>query len=142
MKLWTISTLLAGIVAAKDALVIVPHSDPSAASDSLSPTTARHIFAQRLGLGSLDAIKDVNEETIRLLNAYGGSSQQLFAQNEQKPSLLVMVEGVQDPKGTILLLVSYTAGFYANQVPLKIFCPPQKSFPASPSRTHHHERTT
>jgi len=100
MKLWTISTLLAATTAAKDALVIVPHSNALPGSDSVTPTTARHIFAQRLGLGSLDAIKDVDEDTIRLLNAYGGHSQQLFAEEGSKPSLLVMVEGVADPTGT------------------------------------------
>lgn len=99
MKLWTVSALLAATTAAKDALVIVPHSNSVSGSDSVSPTTARHIFAQRLGLGSLDAIKDVNEDTISLLNAYGGRSRQLFREEERKPSLLVMVEGVADPKG-------------------------------------------
>jgi len=99
MRFVTISTLLAAAVAAKDALVIVPNSNSP--SSSVSPTTARHIFAQRLGLGSLDAIKDVNEETIGLLNAYGGHSQHLFGQGERKPSLLVMVEGVTDVKGNL-----------------------------------------
>jgi phage-related baseplate assembly protein len=93
------SLLLAGSAAAREAHVYL--SDHAIRdSSALSPETARLVFAQRLGLGQSQSIKQVDENTIEALNAFGGRPQKLFGQDDaHRQRALIMVEGVKDVKG-------------------------------------------
>jgi hypothetical protein len=78
-----------------------PSSDPP----SVSPTTARLLFAQRLGLSHYHSIDQADEDTIELINQFGGKHGQLFIDRDESQldqKVLVFVENVERPKGTKL----------------------------------------
>jgi hypothetical protein len=73
---------------------------PQRTSEPIDPATARLILAQRLDLSQFHSIADADDEAIRLVNAYGGQTQQLFGwgnQDESRSMVMIVVEGVQDP---------------------------------------------
>lgn len=94
MKVLAPFTLLAAAVAARDVLVIAPN--PGCSTPSIDATTARHVLEQRLGLSQ--RISNVDEATIDALNTYGGSTQKLFGQDEERPSLLLIIDNILEPK--------------------------------------------
>ena len=66
---------------------------------SISPNTARLLFAQRLGLSQYHSLQDTDESTLKILNTYGGNQQQIFAHEERSrdaEKLLLVVEGVDE----------------------------------------------
>ena len=66
---------------------------------SISPNTARLLFAQRLGLSQYHSLQDTDESTLEILNVYGGNQQQIFTQKERSrdaEKLLLVVEGVDE----------------------------------------------
>ena len=66
---------------------------------SISPNTARLLFAQRLGLSQYHSLQDTDESTLEILNVYGGKQQQIFTQKERSwdaEKLLLVVEGVDE----------------------------------------------
>ena len=66
---------------------------------SMSPNTARLLFAQRLGLSQYHSLQDFDDSTLEILNVYGGNRQQIFTQKERSPDaekLLLVVEGVDE----------------------------------------------
>ena len=68
---------------------------------SVSPSTARLLLAQRLGLSQYHSLKDAGESTLEHLNALGGTQKPIFPDEEQEPlKVLLFVEGWEDPKGS------------------------------------------
>ena len=66
---------------------------------SISPRTARLLFAQRLGLSQYHILQDADEPTLDILNTYGGDQQQIFAnenENGGAEKLLLIVEDVDE----------------------------------------------
>lgn len=66
---------------------------------SISPHTARLLFAQRLGLSQYHSLQDADESTLRILNTYGGVQQQIFTHEDGSQGaekLLLIVEGVDE----------------------------------------------
>ena len=64
---------------------------------SISPHTARLLFAQRLGLSQYHSLQDADDSTLDILNTYGGEQQQIFArENGGGEKLLLIIEGVDE----------------------------------------------
>lgn len=64
---------------------------------SISPHTARLLFAQRLGLSQYHSLQDTDDSTLGILNTYGGEQQQIFAPEDGGgEKLLLVVEGVDE----------------------------------------------
>ncbi len=71
---------------------------------SVSPSTARLLFAQRLELSQYHSLKDIDDSAIQDLNSLGGTQKQVFLSEEQDgtpPKLLVIIEGWDGPKGSL-----------------------------------------
>lgn len=69
---------------------------------SVSPSAARLLFAQRLGLSEYHNIDRADENTIGLINRFGGTHEQIFIDgDERKPDqkVLIFVENVERPEG-------------------------------------------
>ncbi|KAK4691896.1 hypothetical protein P7C71_g5203, partial [Lecanoromycetidae sp. Uapishka_2] len=100
--LWASSALEIYTVSAQALLYIsdaVPLSS-KAGPPSISPNTARLLFAQRLGLSQYHSLEDADESTLHILNTYGGKQQQVFGQGKEAQDLervLVIVDGVSKP---------------------------------------------
>ena len=78
-------------------------SEPARASfpTSITPNTARLLFASRLGLSQFHSLDDADELALKTLNDYGGE-QRLFSSEAQRPSQqnnLIIIEGVQNSEG-------------------------------------------
>ena len=70
---------------------------------SISPSEARLLFSQQLGLSNYHSIGDASDSTLEFLNTFGGPQKQLFTEDywQEEPSrLLVIVEGIEHPEGT------------------------------------------
>ena len=68
-----------------------------AESPSISPRTARLIFAQRLGLSQYHSLEGVDQSDLDNLNTFGGEQRQTFAPDDTlqgTEKLLLVVEGV------------------------------------------------
>ncbi|KAB2574474.1 putative endoplasmic reticulum membrane protein [Lasiodiplodia theobromae] len=66
---------------------------------TLSPDTARLIFAQRLGLSQYHSLKHTDDDTIQYINDFGGSRHQLFDDDQlgdEAKHVMLVVEGVKD----------------------------------------------
>ena len=104
--LWVSSTLNAYLVAAQ-ALIYTSDTaplPPKAEPQSISPSTARLLFAQRLGLSQYHSLEDADESLLDFLNTHGGHRQQIFQTHEQKhdsENVLIIVDGVSRPEGMI-----------------------------------------
>lgn len=75
---------------------------PTLESPSVLPTTARLLFAQRLGLSRFHSLDRADENTIGLINRFGGPREEIFIDgDERKPDqkVLVFVENVERPEG-------------------------------------------
>lgn len=71
----------------------------------VSPSAARLLFAQRLGLSQYHTIDRADEKTIEIINRFGGTHDQIFNDgDERKPDqkVLIFVENVERPEGTDL----------------------------------------
>lgn len=68
----------------------------------VSPTAARLLFAQRLGLSQYHTIDRADENTIELINRFGGTQDLVFNDsNESKTDqkVLIFVENIEHPEG-------------------------------------------
>ena len=66
-------------------------------SPSISPHTARLLFAQRLGLSQYHSLQGADQLTLDILNTYGGEQKPIFDRDETfqgTKKLLLVVEGV------------------------------------------------
>ncbi len=110
------STALRVCAAHTEALVYTSDSDTRQSSvqkPSISPSTARLLLAQRLGLGQFHDLGDADESALDILNKYGGKQQDIFDQEEgsiDNNKLLLIVEGVEHPEGIALWNVKKGAG--------------------------------
>lgn len=101
------SSLTQAYSASSDAYVYFRGSSSNAfkllaTAPSISPSEARLIFAQRLGLSTYHSLGGASDSTLELLNEYGGQQQPLFHDEHsqaQPNKLLAIVEGVESPKG-------------------------------------------
>ncbi|GME66367.1 hypothetical protein GTA08_BOTSDO13237 [Neofusicoccum parvum] len=94
------STVAAG---AQPARVYVQDLDAPAhltqTAPTLSPDTARLVFAQRLGLAQYHSLKHADDDTIQYINDFGGSRHQLFDDEQladDTKHIMVVVEGMKD----------------------------------------------
>ena len=97
-------TALGACSVTAEALIYTSDVPPAsrAGTPSISPNTARLLFAQRLGLSQYHSLEGVDESTLDILNTYGGKQQQLFTDEEHTRSndrLLLIVDGVTEPEG-------------------------------------------
>ena len=99
--LWASAAFEASTVAG-EALVYTSESwlsQTPADPPSISPNTARLLFAQRLGLSQYHSLQDTDESTLEILNLYGGNQRHVFAHEERSrdvEKLLLVVEGVDE----------------------------------------------
>ncbi|KAL1639990.1 hypothetical protein SLS58_007416 [Diplodia intermedia] len=71
----------------------------SQSTPTLSPDTARLVFAQRLGLSQYHSLKHADDDTIQYINDFGGSRHQLFDDEQlgdEAKHVMLVVEGVKD----------------------------------------------
>ena len=101
-----VSSLLGAVSASKVGHVytydpIANASPQPPSSSSVTPDTARLIFAQRLGLSRFHSIRHASEGDIQQINAYGGRPQKLFGEDRERTQarILVWVEDVEDVAG-------------------------------------------
>jgi hypothetical protein len=106
------SILALGLVGlARGALISTPiylfsreHDAGKGEAVTLSPKTARQLFARRLGISSFYRLDELEDAEVSLLNDYGGS-QHLLSHAQDAPTkpaqLLLLVEGVENPAGEI-----------------------------------------
>ncbi|KAK7545535.1 hypothetical protein IWX49DRAFT_563483 [Phyllosticta citricarpa] len=69
---------------------------------TLTPDTARLIFAQRLGLSQYHNIKTIDNDAVRYINDFGGDRHRLFGQDQlvdESKQVMVVVEGVKGGAG-------------------------------------------
>lgn len=68
----------------------------------VSPTAARLLLAQRLGLSQYHTIDRADENTIELINRFGGTQDLVFNDSNERISdqkVLIFVENVERPEG-------------------------------------------
>ena len=101
------STALGIYAASEEAFVYIQDNalaPQSLKAETISPSTARLLFAQRLGLSQYHDLGDADEATLQILNAYGGQQQSIFGDIEESrhqstDRLLFIIEGVEFPEG-------------------------------------------
>jgi hypothetical protein len=84
-----------------------PESKPHESSDSIQPSTARLILAERLGLSSFYSLANSDSDAIRQIDSYGRSQKHLFEHaqvSDSQSRVLLLVEGVENPKGKAPIL--------------------------------------
>lgn len=66
-------------------------------SQTLTPSNARLVLAQRLGLGEFHSLERAEETTLNAINAFGGGASQLFnaVQPRHLSRAIVLLEGVE-----------------------------------------------
>ena len=94
--------------ASAQALVYTSESvtPPNGGPPSISPITAKLLFAQRLGLSQYHSLEDTGESDLDILSTYGGSQPQIFQHEERTPAiekLLLIIESVSHPEGSFYL---------------------------------------
>lgn len=103
--LWSLSAAVGALAASASHVFILDPSTsashPAPHHDTVSPSTAQLIFAQRLGLSSFyDLPADADEKALSQLNAYAGRPSTLLRGNrhqEDPNRLLVVIEDVDSP---------------------------------------------
>ncbi|OJD35117.1 uncharacterized protein BKCO1_1900016 [Diplodia corticola] len=79
---------------------------------TLSPDTARLVFAQRLGLSQYHSLKHADDDTIQHINDFGSPRHQLLDDDELEPKqFMVVVEGVKDTA------VLDSTSFFLSEIP-------------------------
>lgn len=116
MKLSTIGSLLVQLLLATPSAARLAHvyiSEPSTHSDvdvpSLSASTARIVFARRLGLSEFHSLtqEDIDGNAVEALNTYGGQMDGLFGSKSKRASRsMIFVEGYDRPSGMPLDYIS------------------------------------
>ena len=82
-------------------------SPASSKAQSISPQTARLLLAQRLGLSQYHDLGVADEDTLEVLNTYGGPQQSAFGDEEpsrqqRTDKLLFIIEGVEHAEGILV----------------------------------------
>lgn len=102
-----LALLLTNPINARHAFVSVPSSShaPFLPSDrTVSPSTARLVLAQRLGVSEYHSVDDADVQSIEILNSFGNDRQESILdgtkQDEERRKVLFFVEGVEDPHST------------------------------------------
>lgn len=81
-----------------DASIYVSDLATGASREALSPATTRLLLAQRLGLSQYYGLEDSDDETLRILNSFGGKQKTLLSNDEPwtgPQRNLIIVEGVE-----------------------------------------------
>ena len=100
--------------ASLDAAVYVLDSDlaPSYKGPSITTQNAQLWLAYRLGLSSFYSVSDADNETFSLLNRFWDESQAtFFTPSEPNPRKLVVIDGVENPKGSYSVAISATRSY-------------------------------
>jgi hypothetical protein len=82
-------------------------SNDDGPSPTVNPRTARLLLAHRLGLSPYHPLESADDDTLNLLNAYGGIQTPLFGQFDRSlptTRLLFLIEGVDNPDGKYTVL--------------------------------------
>ncbi|MCJ1435903.1 hypothetical protein MMC27_005279 [Xylographa pallens] len=80
-------------------------------TDNVTPSTARLLLAHRLGLSQFHILENGDDLTLSILNRFSDSQSSLFAssdEDERVHKLLVIVEGVEDPKRLFAQVPTFT----------------------------------
>lgn len=104
LALGLVSLARAAVISAPIYLFNREHDAGRGEAVTLSPKTARQLFARRLGISSFYRLDELEEAEVSLLNDYGGSHHLLsHAQDASAKTaqLLLLVEGVEKPEGDI-----------------------------------------
>ena len=104
-KICASALLLILPVAADNALVYLSPSLPKTdLPASLTPSEARLVIAERLGLSRYHSLREADERSLRAINAFGAQSQSLFTSQHADPPrhALAIIEGIVEPEGTIV----------------------------------------
>lgn len=108
----TLTSILVPIFLSHPASAHLAHvytSDPVEASDSpvdttFTPSTARLLLAQRLGITRFHPLEDANDDALRALNTHGGRQRPLFdAEDDEarRRQVVLLLEGVSEVTGEI-----------------------------------------
>ncbi|KAL8918012.1 MAG: hypothetical protein Q9208_007610 [Pyrenodesmia sp. 3 TL-2023] len=84
--------------AATDANIYITGPPSGISREALSPATTRLLLAQRLGLSQYFGLEDSDDETLRILNSFGGKQKTLLSNDEPwmgPQKSLIIVEGVE-----------------------------------------------
>lgn len=97
----TVASITAASITTADALVYTfDQTSPSQSTSksTISAENTRLFLAQRLGLSQFHSLENADDDTLRLLDDYGGSQTPLFKSNDRHVRrLLVIIEGLEDP---------------------------------------------
>lgn len=77
--------------------------EPPSEPPLVSPTAARLLFAQRLGLSKYHTMDRADEDTIELINRFGGTQDLIFDDGTERKAdqkVLIFIENVERPEGT------------------------------------------
>ena len=97
---WLLPAIAATASAATDASVYLLQRDhiPAANPPTLSPSQARLVLAQRLGISKYHSLDDASASRLSHINDFGGHHQALFGDegdnlNREEHNVVVMVDG-------------------------------------------------
>jgi len=98
--LWSLTRSLHTVAASSHGHVFLLDSASLSAShhETIDPSSARLIFAERLGLSQFYEIEDGDEEVIRRINAFGGSNRRLLGSDSSTTTptrVFILVDGVE-----------------------------------------------
>ena len=100
--LWAL--LSVSVDAGFEAQIYLPEADRVARPQppTLSPSSARLLIAQRLGLAEYHEIGDTNDQDFEIIGLYGGTQKPLFSSRESGDGELLVLEGILHPSGGYL----------------------------------------
>ncbi|KAI4192246.1 MAG: hypothetical protein LQ346_004393 [Caloplaca aetnensis] len=103
-----------------DASIYVSDLATGASREALSPATTRLLLAQRLGLSQYYGLEDSDDETLRILNSFGGKQKTLLSNDEPwtgPQRNLIIVEGVEQQLQNIIRPEAQEYAFTLSDVP-------------------------
>ena len=105
-----LSALLAVPITAREAYVSLSRcADSIRSGGTVTPSTARLIFAQRLGVSDFHSLADVDSKDIEALNIYSPPRQVSLLDSEADDSsrraVVFFLEDVEDPRGMYCLCI-------------------------------------
>ena len=77
------------------------HGSSTSITNNVTPSTARLLLAHRLGLSQFHNLENGDDLTLLMLNRFSNAQSSLFGgsdEDEKVHKLLVIVEGVENPK--------------------------------------------
>ena len=103
-----LGTLVCSITSLPDASLYLSEIPPSkglSRPSSITPSTARLLLAQRLGLAQYHELGDADDSTIDTLNYYEASQQWPLTRQELNDPRLLIIEVVKNPEGTFRIVL-------------------------------------